>query len=52
MTGVLHVEDKGHVRTIVLNRPHKKNALNQELAWKIVQAVDAAAVDDLPSHDW
>lgn len=46
MTGVLHVEDKGHVRTIVLNRPHKKNALNQELAWKIVQAVDAAAVDD------
>ncbi len=46
MADLLHVKDKGHVRTIVLNRAHKKNALNQELAWKIVQAVDAAAADD------
>jgi 2-(1,2-epoxy-1,2-dihydrophenyl)acetyl-CoA isomerase len=38
--------DRGHVRTITLNRPEKKNALSQQLAWGIVEAIDAAARDD------
>lgn len=46
MTDLLQVTDKGHVRTITLNRPGKKNAVNQRLAWEIINAVDAAAVDD------
>ena len=36
----------GHVRTIALNRPEKLNALNDELAWDIVGAVDEASKDD------
>ncbi len=46
MTDVLHVENKGHVRTIRLNRPEKKNALSEELAWAIVNTVEEAAKDD------
>lgn len=46
MTKLINISDAGHVRTIQLNRPEKKNALSQELAWSIVQAVDAAAQDD------
>ncbi|KCZ87922.1 enoyl-CoA hydratase [Hyphomonas johnsonii MHS-2] len=34
------------MRTISLNRPERKNALNDELAWAIVQAIEAAASDD------
>src|SRR5258708_4798203 len=47
MTDVVKVTDSGHVRTITLNRPEKKNALSNELAWGVGAAVeDAAKVDD------
>jgi 2-(1,2-epoxy-1,2-dihydrophenyl)acetyl-CoA isomerase len=46
MTNLVEVTDQGHVRTIRLNRPEKKNALSQALAWGVVEAVDAAALDD------
>jgi 2-(1,2-epoxy-1,2-dihydrophenyl)acetyl-CoA isomerase len=46
MTNLVEVTDEGHVRTIRLNRPEKKNALSQALAWGVVEAVDAAALDD------
>ena len=32
MTNLVEVSDAGHVRTIRLNRPEKKNALSQQLA--------------------
>jgi 2-(1,2-epoxy-1,2-dihydrophenyl)acetyl-CoA isomerase len=48
MSDVVKVTDAGHVRTIQLNRPEKKNALSNELAWKVVEAVEEAAkVDDV-----
>ncbi len=46
MTDLVSIEDVGHVRTIRLNRPEKKNALSEALAWGVVAAVDAAARDD------
>ncbi|MBP7815365.1 MAG: enoyl-CoA hydratase/isomerase family protein [Phenylobacterium sp.] len=46
MGALVKVSDDGHVRTIALNRPEKKNALSQELAWGVVAAVDEAAKDD------
>ena len=46
MTDIITVADAGHVRTITLNRPDKKNALSGELSWGIVDAVDAATRDD------
>ena len=46
MTNLVEVSDAGHVRTIRLNRPEKKNALSQQLAWGIVAAIDEAARDD------
>lgn len=46
MARLVEVTNEGHVRTIRLNRPEKKNALSQELAWSVVEAVDAAAADD------
>jgi 2-(1,2-epoxy-1,2-dihydrophenyl)acetyl-CoA isomerase len=46
MSSLVATADAGHVRTITLNRPEKKNALSQELAWGVVAAIDAAAADD------
>ena len=46
MSDVLQVCDEGHVRILRLSRPEKKNALSNELAWKIVTTVQAAAEDD------
>jgi len=46
MTNVLLVRDHGRVRTLKLNRPEKKNALSDELAWGIITTVEEAAKDD------
>jgi 2-(1,2-epoxy-1,2-dihydrophenyl)acetyl-CoA isomerase len=46
MTDLVITADAGHVRTITLNRPEKKNALSNALAWGVVEAIDAAARDD------
>jgi 2-(1,2-epoxy-1,2-dihydrophenyl)acetyl-CoA isomerase len=46
MTDIVNVEDKGHVRTITLNRPDKKNALSNALAWGVIAAVEEAAKID------
>jgi 2-(1,2-epoxy-1,2-dihydrophenyl)acetyl-CoA isomerase len=45
-SGLVQVSDAGHVRTIRLDRPDKKNALSNALAWGIVGAVDEAARED------
>ncbi len=46
MSDVIKVSDSGHVRTIVLNRPEKKNALSNALAWGVIAAVEEAARTD------
>ena len=46
MTDLVKISDRGHVRLVRLNRPHLKNALSDELAWSIINAVDDAARDD------
>ena len=46
MADIVTIANTGHVRTITLNRPEKKNALSQQLAWAIIEAIDAAAKDD------
>ena len=46
MSELVKVADRGHVRTITLNRPEKKNALSTQLAWGVVEAIEAAAKDD------
>jgi len=46
MSRLVEVTDEGHVRTIRLDRPEKKNALSNALAWSVVEAVDTAAGED------
>ncbi len=38
-------EDRGAVRHVVLNRPEKRNAMNQELLRELGEALRAAAAD-------
>ncbi|MGH2610891.1 MAG: enoyl-CoA hydratase/isomerase family protein [Tepidiformaceae bacterium] len=45
MSAVITTTD-GHVRTIRLNRPEVKNAINDELAWGVLGAIEEAAKDD------
>ncbi len=42
----LQTEQHGFVRLVRLNRPERKNALNDELGWAIVEAILEAARDD------
>lgn len=46
MSDLVKITDRGHVRTIALNRPDRKNALSDELAWSVVSAIDEATKDD------
>lgn len=46
MDDLIDIEHIGHARIIRLNRPDKKNALSQALAWGVVEAVADAAADD------
>jgi len=46
MSDFLKISDDGRVRTITLNRPEVKNALNLELGWGIVEAVEDAQKND------
>ena len=46
MASELAVVDEGRVRTITLDRPEKKNALSDQLAWGVIEAVRDAAQDD------
>ncbi|HKY13489.1 MAG TPA: enoyl-CoA hydratase/isomerase family protein [Microthrixaceae bacterium] len=46
MSGVIESETRGRLRVLRLNRPDRKNALNEELAWGVIHAVRDAAADD------
>src|SRR4051812_40856649 len=43
---IVTTEDRGAVRHVVLNRPEKRNAMNDELIDGLRQALSAAAADD------
>ena len=60
MSDVVKITDAGHVRTITLNRPDKKNALSNTLAWGVIEAIEedyegrthlAVVLDDDPGRD-
>ncbi|HEY5475113.1 MAG TPA: enoyl-CoA hydratase/isomerase family protein [Tepidiformaceae bacterium] len=46
MADVVRVINEGKVRIVQMNRPELKNALNQELAWGMLGAVEEASKDD------
>ncbi len=46
MSDVIEITQEGRVRTIRLNRPEKMNAISEELAWGVIDAVAAASKDD------
>jgi len=43
---VVHTDDRGPVRHVVLARPEKRNAMNEELVRGLGEAFEAAAADD------
>lgn len=43
---VIEIDQDDHVRYVRLNRPDKMNALSDELAWGIVEAVRSAQADE------
>lgn len=43
---IVETEDRGRVRHLILNRPEKRNAFNDELVLGLREAVEAAADDD------
>lgn len=46
MSEIVTTEDRGHVRHVVLDRPEKRNAMNQELLGALAAELQAAAGDD------
>ena len=46
MLDILTVETSNGVRTLTLNRPHKRNALNQALIIELLAAFEAADNDE------
>ena len=46
MLDILTVETRNGVRTLTLNRPHKRNALNQALIIELLAAFEAADNDE------
>jgi 2-(1,2-epoxy-1,2-dihydrophenyl)acetyl-CoA isomerase len=46
MSDTLRIENQGHVRTLRLNRARVKNAINAELAWAVIGAIEDAGRDD------
>lgn len=46
---ILLVENRGAIRLLTLNRPHRLNAFNDELVVRLGQAIAAAAADDTVS---
>ena len=42
---IVFTEDRGHARHVVLNRPEKRNAMNQELLRALGEALRDAAAD-------
>ena len=42
---IVYSEDRDHVRHVVLNRPEKRNAMNQELLLALGAALREAAAD-------
>jgi enoyl-CoA hydratase/carnithine racemase len=43
---IVTTEDRGHLRHVVLNRPEKRNAMNQELLRALATALREAETDD------
>jgi enoyl-CoA hydratase/carnithine racemase len=43
---IVLTEDRGHVRHVILNRPEKRNAMNQELLLALGAELRAAAADE------
>jgi enoyl-CoA hydratase/carnithine racemase len=45
MSSIVATEDRGAVRHVILNRPEKRNALNEEIVVALGEALSAAAAD-------